>query len=245
MQLLVIRHALPLRSEPGQGSDPELSEDGIEQAKRLPDALARFPIARLVSSPQRRAIQTAQPVADALGLTVDVDDRVAEYDRDLDALHADRGGLAGRPAAAHRRTSARRGRRGCVHRSGQGRRRRHRRRCRPRGHRRAVQPRRRHQRAGARHHADRATAVRPGRLRGRHPAAVVARPASSASRRSTGPSTYGICCRGIFSGERLREPPIGPVVDKSRDHGCLLDAGRSRPRRPRRAPALDRHPALR
>ncbi|MDT5387367.1 MAG: hypothetical protein QOE04_1008, partial [Mycobacterium sp.] len=69
MQLLVIRHALPLRSEPGQGSDPNLSEDGIEQAKRLPDALARFPITRLVSSPQRRALQTAQPVADVLGMT--------------------------------------------------------------------------------------------------------------------------------------------------------------------------------
>ncbi|KUH82751.1 MULTISPECIES: histidine phosphatase family protein [unclassified Mycobacterium] len=83
MQLLIIRHALPLRSEPGQGSDPDLSEEGVEQAKRLPDALARFPISRLVSSPQRRAIQTAQPVADALGLEIDIDDRLAEYDRDL------------------------------------------------------------------------------------------------------------------------------------------------------------------
>jgi probable phosphoglycerate mutase len=83
VQLLLIRHALPLRSEPGEGSDPDLSADGIEQAKRLPDALARFPIARLVSSPQRRAIQTAQPVADALGLSVDIDERFAEYDRDL------------------------------------------------------------------------------------------------------------------------------------------------------------------
>lgn len=83
VQLLLIRHALPLRSEPGQGSDPDLSEDGIDQAKRLPDALARFPIARLVSSPQRRAVQTAQPVAETLGLTVEVDDRLAEYDRDL------------------------------------------------------------------------------------------------------------------------------------------------------------------
>ena len=64
VQLLLIRHALPLRSEPGEGSDPDLSEEGIEQAKRLPDALARFPITRLVSSPQRRAVQTAQPVAD-------------------------------------------------------------------------------------------------------------------------------------------------------------------------------------
>lgn len=83
MQLLVIRHALPLRSEPGEGADPNLSEDGIEQAKRLPDALARFPITRIVSSPQRRAIQTAQPVADALGLTIDIDERVAEYDYGL------------------------------------------------------------------------------------------------------------------------------------------------------------------
>jgi broad specificity phosphatase PhoE len=83
VQLLLIRHALPLRSQPGQGSDPELSEDGIEQAKRLPDALARFPISRIVSSPQIRARQTAQPVADATGLAVDVDDRLAEYDRDL------------------------------------------------------------------------------------------------------------------------------------------------------------------
>lgn len=83
MQLLLVRHALPLRSEPGEGSDPVLSEEGVEQAKRLPDALARFPIARLVSSPQRRAIQTAQPVAEALGLDVEVDDRLAEYDRDL------------------------------------------------------------------------------------------------------------------------------------------------------------------
>ena len=83
MQFLLIRHALPLRSEPGEGSDPVLSEEGIEQAKRLPDALERFPVARLVSSPQRRALQTAQPVADALGMTVDVDERLAEYDHGM------------------------------------------------------------------------------------------------------------------------------------------------------------------
>jgi probable phosphoglycerate mutase len=72
-----------LRSEPGQGSDPDLSEEGIEQSKRLPEALARFPISRVVSSPQRRSIQTAQPVADALGLTIEIDNRLAEYDRDM------------------------------------------------------------------------------------------------------------------------------------------------------------------
>jgi probable phosphoglycerate mutase len=83
MQLLLVRHALPNRSEDGQGSDPELSEAGIEQAARLPAALARFPITRLVSSPQRRAAQTAQPVAAARDLTVEIDDRLAEYDRDM------------------------------------------------------------------------------------------------------------------------------------------------------------------
>ena len=80
MQLLLIRHGLPLRSERGQGADPELSEQGVEQANRLPAALARFPISRLVSSPQRRALQTGQPVADALGLTIEIDERLAEYD---------------------------------------------------------------------------------------------------------------------------------------------------------------------
>ncbi len=83
MQLLLIRHALPLRSEYGQGSDPELSETGLQQARRLPDALARFPITRLVSSPQRRAVQTAEPLAGERALTIDIDERFAEYDRDL------------------------------------------------------------------------------------------------------------------------------------------------------------------
>lgn len=83
MQLLLIRHALPLRSEYGQGSDPELSEMGRRQALRLPDALARHPITRVVSSPQRRAVQTAEPLAAQRDLAIDVDERFAEYDRDL------------------------------------------------------------------------------------------------------------------------------------------------------------------
>ncbi|CAM4363683.1 Phosphoserine phosphatase 1 [Mycobacterium basiliense] len=83
MQLLLVRHALPLRSEHGQGADPQLSEAGLAQVARLPEALVRFPISRVVSSPQRRAIQTAEPVAAARELPVEIDDRFAEYDRDL------------------------------------------------------------------------------------------------------------------------------------------------------------------
>jgi broad specificity phosphatase PhoE len=83
MQVLLIRHALPLRSEHGEGSDPDLSDEGVAQVKRLPEALSRFPISRVVSSPQRRAIQTAEPVAAARELPVEIDDRFAEYDRAL------------------------------------------------------------------------------------------------------------------------------------------------------------------
>jgi len=87
MQLLLVRHALPLPSEPdpaAQGrADPGLSDEGRAQVARLPDALARFPITRVISSPQRRAVQTAEPVAAARGLDIEIDDRFAEYDREL------------------------------------------------------------------------------------------------------------------------------------------------------------------
>ena len=83
MQVLLVRHALPLRSEHGLGSAPDLSDEGKAQVARLPAALARFPISRVVSSPQRRAVQTAEPVAAARELSVEVDERFAEYDRDL------------------------------------------------------------------------------------------------------------------------------------------------------------------
>lgn len=83
MQVLLVRHALPLRNKPGEGSDPDLAAAGREQARRLPAALARFPITRLLSSPQRRAVQTAQPVSEAMKLPLQIDDRLAEYDRGM------------------------------------------------------------------------------------------------------------------------------------------------------------------
>ena len=84
VQLLLIRHAIPVRSRPGEGADPELSDVGVQQAGRLPDAVSRYPIGRVLSSPQRRAIQTAAPVAGPLNLPIRVDDRFAEYDQDLE-----------------------------------------------------------------------------------------------------------------------------------------------------------------
>lgn len=81
MQLLLIRHGLPEHS-PGD-SDPVLDELGREQAARVPDALTRHGVSRVISSPQRRAHQTAMPTAERLGLDVAIVEGLAEYDREL------------------------------------------------------------------------------------------------------------------------------------------------------------------
>lgn len=81
MQLLLVRHAQPVSSH--GHADPELSELGAEQAERLIEPVTRQAVARVVSSPQRRAIATGEPTAAKLGAAIDIDERLAEYDRDF------------------------------------------------------------------------------------------------------------------------------------------------------------------
>ncbi len=50
--------------------DLALNQTGLAQARALAERLADWPIAAIYSSPLRRAVQTAQPVAERLGLTV-------------------------------------------------------------------------------------------------------------------------------------------------------------------------------
>ena len=79
MQVLMIRHGRP---ETRNGdSDPDLCELGRKQARDLSAVLCRAGVARLVSSPLRRALQTAEPTAKTLGLDVAVIDGLAEADR--------------------------------------------------------------------------------------------------------------------------------------------------------------------
>ena len=82
MELLIIRHGLPVRIDDAQGpADPELSEVGHEQARRVADWLRHEKITAVYTSPMRRAVQTAAPLAEVLGLEPVVDDEVAEFDR--------------------------------------------------------------------------------------------------------------------------------------------------------------------
>ena len=61
-------------------ADPELTDDGRRQARRLAEALAGEPVTAVLASPLVRARQTAEAVAGACGLAVTVDERLVEID---------------------------------------------------------------------------------------------------------------------------------------------------------------------
>lgn len=83
MELLVIRHAEPVRVEASdRRADPSLTPRGQEQARLLARWLAPEGIAAVYSSPAARARETAAPVAAAAGVDVRVLDGVDEYDRE-------------------------------------------------------------------------------------------------------------------------------------------------------------------
>ncbi|GAB2635200.1 histidine phosphatase family protein [Prescottella soli] len=82
MQLILVRHALPESISVAEGwADPGLTEFGHRQARRLPGALADVRVARVVASPMRRAVETAGPLVESTGITLDVNEGFAEYDR--------------------------------------------------------------------------------------------------------------------------------------------------------------------
>jgi broad specificity phosphatase PhoE len=61
-------------------SDAALTDKGLVQAERLAAAFSGFDVARVLTSPLRRACDTAAPVAAACGRSVEVDDRLIEID---------------------------------------------------------------------------------------------------------------------------------------------------------------------
>ena len=82
MEIVLVRHALPLRVELESGiADPELGAEGHEQAAKMAAYLGTEDIEAIFVSPLRRAIETARPLEQLLGITAEVVDGIAEFDR--------------------------------------------------------------------------------------------------------------------------------------------------------------------
>ena len=83
MNLLIVRHARPEREEKSEGegpADPGLSTTGRLQAEAIADFLEGENIDHIVSSSMKRAQQTAQPLADRLGIEISLRDDIRESD---------------------------------------------------------------------------------------------------------------------------------------------------------------------
>lgn len=77
-----MRHALPVRARgvDGAAADPGLADEGHQQAQRIAGWLAAEHVDAVVSSPARRARETAAPLGEALGLPVGTADALREFD---------------------------------------------------------------------------------------------------------------------------------------------------------------------
>lgn len=77
-----MRHALPIRRENSDGpADPELSEAGHAQAAHFAAYMHLEHIDALYSSPLRRAVQTAEPLAELKSMDIGLVPGVAEFDQ--------------------------------------------------------------------------------------------------------------------------------------------------------------------
>ena len=83
MDLVLVRHAEPVRTPAGSANrpaDPGLTPLGVAQSERLAAWLARERVDAVLSSPMKRAVETAAPVAATFGLEIEIVDGLVEYD---------------------------------------------------------------------------------------------------------------------------------------------------------------------
>ena len=82
MEVLLIRHAIPIRRELESGiADPELASEGLKQADLMAQYLSTEKLHAIYASPMQRAQQTASPLATVQGLSITTIDGVAEFDK--------------------------------------------------------------------------------------------------------------------------------------------------------------------
>ncbi len=80
MDVFLLRHAEAEEQRPGRpDGERELTDRGHERARRAAEWLAAqgMQVEAIISSPLIRAVQTAQPVAEALGMAIVTDKRLA------------------------------------------------------------------------------------------------------------------------------------------------------------------------
>ena len=81
----MVRHGLPVRIDSGNGpADPELAPGGLEQANHFANWWSDQNITAIYSSPMLRALQTAAPLGEQLGLEIMVNEGLKEFDAHLD-----------------------------------------------------------------------------------------------------------------------------------------------------------------
>src|ERR1700752_2223766 len=84
MTVILLRHGRSTSNTAhvlaGRSEGVELDDKGRQQATELVDRVAELPIRAVVCSPMLRCRSTVEPLAAALGIEVEIDDRFAEVD---------------------------------------------------------------------------------------------------------------------------------------------------------------------
>ena len=93
-RIYMIRHGRPASTWGDDDLDPGLDETGRTQAEQAAEALLSQPEPprRVVSSPLRRCRETAEPLARALGVAIEIDPRVGEIPTPAALAHEERPG---------------------------------------------------------------------------------------------------------------------------------------------------------
>jgi len=84
--LWLVRHAMVAPSADVPAPEWQLTAEGRADAEELAQSLPR--VARVISSPEPKAVGTAEPIARACGIAVEVDERLREVERPT-GLHTD------------------------------------------------------------------------------------------------------------------------------------------------------------
>ena len=104
-RVYLIRHGRPASMWGDVDDDPGLDEIGHEQARGVAARLLALPPAerptRVASSPLRRCRETAQPLADALGVSVQIDPAVGEIPTPAALARAERPAWLRQALAGH------------------------------------------------------------------------------------------------------------------------------------------------